>query len=217
VPDSKFDDLTESPLPAMYLPLAHRYTPNINVVMRSPDEQSEPKMLGAGVHDTATMPIAQAMLDLGGSRLAWNGGATLDDLIRMSLLLPRAIVAVSIVFGVLTLALALFGLYSTVFYSVNQRRMEMGIRIAIGAQPRDVFTAVLRHTVRVAAIGTIVGVAAGQALLPFASSILYGIGKVEPAVLIEVALVSACVALLTTYVVARPWMRAAVADLLRRT
>jgi putative ABC transport system permease protein len=95
--------------------------------------------------------------------------------------------------------------------------MEMGIRIAIGAQPRDVFTAVLRHTVRVAAIGTIVGVAAGQALLPFASSILYGIGKVEPAVLIEVALVSACVALLTTYVVARPWMRAAVADLLRRT
>jgi predicted permease len=216
VPDSKFDDLTESPLPAMYLPLAHRYMPDINVIMRSPKEQSEPKMLDAGVHETAAMPIAQAMLDLGGPRLAWNGGATLDDLIRMSLLLPRAIVAVSIGFGALTLALALFGLYSTVFYSVNQRRMEMGIRIAIGAQPRDVFTAVLRHTAWVAAIGTIVGVVAGQALLPLASSILYGIGKVEPAVLIEVALVSACVALLTTYVVARPWMRAAVADLLRR-
>ncbi len=217
VPDSKFDDLTESPLPAMYLPLAQRYVPDINVIMRSSKEQSELKMLDAGVHETATMPIAQAMLDLGGPSLAWNGGATLDDLIRMSLLLPRAIVAVSIGFGALTLALALFGLYSTVFYSVNQRRMEMGIRIAIGAQPLDVFTAVLRHTARVAAIGTVVGVAAGQALLPLASSILYGIGKVEPAVLMEVALVAAAVALLTTYAVARPWMRAAVADLLRRT
>jgi predicted permease len=217
VPDSKFDDLTEAPLPVMYLPLAQRYVPDINAILRSPDERSEPKTLGPGVFETATMPIAQAMLDVGGPRLLWNGGMTLDDLIRMSLLLPRAIVAVSIGFGTVTLALALFGLYSTVFYSVNQRRMEMGIRIAIGAQPRDVFTAVLCHTAWVATIGTVVGVVAGQALLPLASSILYGIGKVEPAVLIEVALVSACVALLTTYVVARPWMRAAVADLLRRT
>jgi predicted permease len=217
VPDSKFDDLTEAPLPVMYLPLAQRYVPDINVILRSPDERSEPKTRGPGVFETATMPIAQAMLDVGGPRLLWNGGMTLDDLIRMSLLLPRAIVAVSIGFGALTLALALFGLYSTVFYSVNQRRMEMGIRIAIGAQPRDVFTAVLRHTAWVAAIGTAVGVVVGQALLPLASSILYGIGKVEPVVLMEVALASACVALLTTYVVARPWMRAAVVDLLRRT
>jgi predicted permease len=215
VPDSKYDDITEAPTPFMYFALAQRYAPNIGIILRSPDASSEPKMTST-VHHDGLPPLAQALFDLD-PRLGWNGGTTLDDLIRMSLLLPRAIVAVSIGFGAVTLALALFGLYSTVFYSVNQRRMEMGIRIAIGAQPRDVFAAVLRHTAWVAAIGTTVGVVAGQALLPLASSILYGIGKVEPAVLMEVALASACVALLTTYVVARPWMRAAVADLLRRT
>jgi predicted permease len=214
-PDSKYDDVTETPTPFMYFSLAQRYAPDIGAILRSPDSMSEPKITTT-IHSGAFPPLMQAMIDLD-PHIGWSGGMTLDDLLRMSLLLPRAIVAVAIGFGALTLALALFGLYGTVFYSVNQRRMEMGIRIAIGAQPRDVFNAVLRHTAWVAAIGTVVGVAAGQALLPLASSVLYGIGKVEPTVLMEVALVSACVALVTTYVVARPWMRAAVADLLRRT
>lgn len=216
VPDSKYGDLTEAPTPFMYFALTQRYAPDIGIIMRSPAASSAPKITEP-LHGDALPPLVQAMFDLDTARVGWSGGVALDDLVRMSLLLPRAIVGVSIVFGALTLALALFGLYSAVFYSVNQRRMEMGIRIAVGAQPRDVFRAVLRHTVRVAAVGVLVGLAVGQALLPLAASILYGIGRVEPVTLIGVSLVSGLVALLTTYAVARPWMRAAATDLLRRS
>jgi len=112
--------------------------------------------------------------------------------------------------------LAVLGLYSTVFYSVSQRQAEMAIRTALGAQPFDIFATVLRHTAWVAVIGAAVGVGAGLALLPLASSIFFGIGAVEPGVLGGVALISMALALATTYVVARPWTRMASVEILRR-
>ena len=112
-------------------------------------------------------------------------------------------------FGLLTLGLAVLGLYSTVFYSVSQRQTEMAIRTALGAQPSDIFATVLRHTAWVAVIGAALGVGAGVALLPLASSIFFGITAVEPGVLGAVALISMALSLTTTYVVARPWTQMA--------
>jgi hypothetical protein len=64
-------------------------------------------------------------------------------------------------------------------------------------------------------IGAGIGLAAGLALLPLASSIFYGIGRAEPVVLGSVALASVAIALLTTYVVVRPWTRLTPSELLR--
>ena len=144
------------------------------------------------------------------------GAMTLDDLLELSLLLPRTIVGTTLTFGVLTLALAIFGLYSTVFYSVSQRTKEMGIRTALGAQPRDIFTLVLRQTGWVAVTGAALGVASGMALLSFAPTIFYGINPAEPIVIGVVSLASTTVALSTTYAVARQWMGLSSIEMLRQ-
>ncbi len=141
---------------------------------------------------------------------------TLDDVLGLSLFLPRTIVWTTMVFGILAFGLAAVGLYSTVFYSVSQRRMEIGIRTALGATPRHLFGLVLRESGWVALAGAVAGLVSGLLLLPLASSIFYGIGSIEPLVLVTVACTSAAIALATTYMVVRPWTRLAVLDLLRR-
>ena len=124
----------------------------------------------------------------------------------------RALIA----FGLVAFGLAAIGLYSTVFYAVSQRRMEIGIRTALGATRGDLFALTLKQSGWVSLAGVVAGLAAGLALLPIASSIFYGIGRVEPAVLAGVALVSATITLGTTYLVVRPWTQVAALDLLRR-
>jgi putative ABC transport system permease protein len=144
------------------------------------------------------------------------GLMTLDQLLALQLFLPRAIVVTLTAFGVLTLVLAIVGLYSTVFYSVSQRQHEMGIRVALGAQPRDLFMMVLSQTARVAAVGATLGVAAGSASLPLVTSLFYGIRPVEPMVVVAVAGASVVVALVTAYRAARPWTRMSALDMVRR-
>ena len=101
------------------------------------------------------------------------------------------------------------------FYSVSQRKKEMGIRMALGAQPQDLFALVLKQTGWVAATGAILGMAAGMALLPLASSIFYGIGAVKPLVVSAVAMCSVVVAFSTTYLVARQWIGLKPVEMLR--
>jgi predicted permease len=206
VSDGKYEDITEPQLPFMYFALAQHYLPSITVIART-----------RGSAALAPDSLTRLLLDMDPAIVFGGMGAmTLDDLLELSLLLPRTIVATNLTFAVLTLALAIVGLYSTVFYSVSQRRKEMGIRAALGAQPRDLFRLVLRQTSWVALVGTTLGVAAGMALLPLASSIFYGIGSTEPAVVVAVALTSALVALVTTYAVARQWIGLSSAEMLRQ-
>jgi len=202
VPDGKYGDIDEAQLPFMYFALAQHYLPDITVIART-----------NGPRDS----VMTALADLD-PNVAFGGVnlMTLDDVLGLSLLLPEIIVWTIVSFGILAVALAALGLYSTIFYSVNQRRREIGIRMALGAKPVHLFTMVLRQTGWVAFAGALVGLLAGFALLPAASSILYGIGPVEPAVLVSVALGSVAMALGTTYLVIRPWTRLTAIDLLRR-
>ena len=92
----------------------------------------------------------------------------------------------------------------------------MGIRVALGAQPRDLFVMVLGHTARVASVGATLGVAAGSASVPLVTSLLYGIRPVEPMVIAAVACASAAIALATACLAARPWTRMSALDMVRR-
>jgi predicted permease len=201
--DSKYNDVTDDPAPFMYFALGQRYVPNISVIART-----------ARARPLTPDAIASELLELD-SRLVPTGGLTLADVLRLDLLLPRAIVATASVFGVLTLALGVLGLYSTIFYSVHQRRREMGIRAALGATPADIFTIVLRRAAWVALVGGAVGVFGGAALLPLARSVFYGVGAIEPLVFGAVVFAGVAIALATTYLVARPWTRMTSIDLLR--
>ena len=118
-------------------------------------------------------------------------------------------------FGTIAIAMSVFGLYSTVFYAVSQRRTEIGIRTTLGASPRDLFTLVLRQTGWIAAGGAVLGLAAAFALTPLSASIFFGVAPVEPAAMAAAALGVAALVILTTYNVVRPWTRLAAMDLLR--
>jgi predicted permease len=200
-PDGKYSDVDEEQRPFIYLPLAQEYAGTLTVIART-----------TGARDTILRAIG------GRPDVAFGGigPIALADLLEISTLLPRTIVWTTIVFAGLALGLATFGLYSTVFYSVSQRRREIGIRTALGATPGDLLRLVLRDSGWVALLGAGVGVGVGLLLLPVAASIFYGIDGAEPAVLVGVSLLCAGLTVLTSYVVVRPWTRSAALELLRR-
>jgi ABC-type antimicrobial peptide transport system permease subunit len=199
--NGKYNEIDEEPLPFVYLPMAQHDAAIMTVIARS-----------SGPRDT----VVRALLEMD-SRIVIGGiGAmTLDDALGLSLALPLTIVWTTLVFGTVAIGMSVFGLYSTVFYAVSQRRMEIGIRTTLGASPRDLFGMVLRQTAWLAGAGAVAGLASGFALMPLATSIFYGIAPVEPVVMAGAALAAALLVVVTTYDVVRPWTRLAAMDLLR--
>jgi len=201
VADGKYNEIDEDPQPMLYVPLAQRDVPFVTVIARS-----------AGPRDTvaAALEELEPRIVIGGI-----GAMTLDDALRMSTTLPLAIVWATLALAVVAVAMSVFGLYSTVFYAVSQRRMEIGIRVTLGASPRDLFGMALRQTGWLTACGVLGGLASGLALMPLAASVFYGIAAVEPLAMAGAACGAAAIVIATTYSVVRPWTRLAAMDLLR--
>ena len=113
-------------------------------------------------------------------------------------------------FAALALVLAGIGLYGVIAYAVGQRTHEMGIRIALGAHPTDVFGMVIRQGLALGLIGVVAGAVAALILVRLLSSfseLLYGVGASDPLTLGAVSLVLLGVAALACYVPARRAMR----------
>ena len=111
-------------------------------------------------------------------------------------------------FAGLALALAMVGLYGLISYSVSQRARELGIRIALGAQRRDVMRLVLGEGARLALIGIALGVAGALALTQLMRSLLFGVSAVDPITFAAVAVILALAAAAACYVPARRAVRA---------
>ena len=113
-------------------------------------------------------------------------------------------------FATLALLLASIGIYGVISYSVTQRLHEIGIRLALGAEKRDVFRMVVGQGLTLAFAGLVIGVTAAlilsRLLLSF-SSLLYGVGASDPATLASVSAVLISVAILACYLPARRAMR----------
>jgi putative ABC transport system permease protein len=122
---------------------------------------------------------------------------------NLDLWLVRAGAAMFSIFGGLALALAVVGLYGVKAYSVARRTREIGIRMALGAQRRDVVAMVMRQGIWLATIGAAVGLllaaGAGQALVVF----LFGVPPLDPAVFGAAAALFAIVGLVACYLPAR--------------
>ena len=124
---------------------------------------------------------------------------TVDRIIGEATDRPRALMLLMGMFAALALVLSALGIYSVMSYSVNQRRQELSVRMALGAQPNDVLWLVVRQGLRLALMGGAAGTVIALVVGRFMSSLLYGVSSVDAAafiVAITLALVTALAACL---------------------
>ncbi len=128
---------------------------------------------------------------------------TMNEAIAESLSQRRFAMIVLDSFAVLALLLASIGLYGVISYLVGQRTQELGIRIALGAQRRNVLTLVLADGFKMAVSGVIVGLLASFVLTRLLTNMVYGVSTTDPATFAVISVLLILVALLACYIPAR--------------
>jgi putative ABC transport system permease protein len=147
-------------------------------------------MLRAGVQEVdPTLPVSQIRT------VEEYASGQLQDLRRATVLLST--------FGIIALALALIGIFGVVSHLVSQRRIEIGIRMALGAQSREVLFLVLRQGVAVIILGLVIGTGAALALTGLVRGLLYGVTTADPLSFAAALLVMTAVGVLACYLPAR--------------
>jgi len=106
-------------------------------------------------------------------------------------------------FGLLALVLAAIGLSGVVAQAVAQRTHELGIRMALGAQSRDILRLIVGQGMTLALIGIVAGLVAALGLTHLMSNLLYGVSAADPATFVMISLLLTAVALLASYLPAR--------------
>jgi predicted permease len=127
----------------------------------------------------------------------------MDQYVSASLARPRLYAVLLGTFASLALTLAAIGLYGLMAYSVGRRTHEIGIRIALGAQPKDVLRSTIGQGVKLALAGLSIGVVCATALSRFVAGLLYGVSAGDPTTYAAVTALLGGVALIATYVPAR--------------
>ncbi|MGE5359854.1 MAG: ABC transporter permease [Bacteroidales bacterium] len=196
VQDSKYLSLTEAPRPYLYLPYEQNRTGEMNVITRGRDTKT---LAGAFRRQVTALDRSMPITQL----------TTIDELLRMASVFEQSVAAVVSVTGTAALFLSVIGLYGVIAFVVARRTREIGIRIALGATPRDVIREVLKGSARLSGAGMAAGltfaVLAGQVM----RGTLYGVSALDPLVFVAV---SAVVALIATAAALVPARRAARVD-----
>ncbi|HEV8409449.1 MAG TPA: ABC transporter permease [Gemmatimonadaceae bacterium] len=198
VKDSKYGYVTEPHSETIFLPASQQdnVRPNTVYALRTAGPPS------------AVIPLVRTQIASMSPLLAYRFN-TLDNLVAVSLQRPRLLARLSLFFGALALALAIIGLYGTMSYSVERRRNDIGIRIALGAERRRVLSMVLGEAGRMVATGIVVGVAIAVGATRWVSALLYG---VKPTDVPTFALAGAALAIVAIGASAIPAWRAARLD-----
>jgi putative ABC transport system permease protein len=133
--------------------------------------------------------------------------STMRSIVTKSASEPRSTVALFAVFAALALTLAAIGIYGVISYSVTQRRPEIGMRMALGAQWQDIVRLIVGHGARLALIGIAIGIAAAYALTRLMKSLLFGVSATDPVTFIAVSILLILVAIAACYIPVRRAMR----------
>jgi predicted permease len=128
---------------------------------------------------------------------------TLSSAVGEAVARPRLLTTLLALFGVLGALIGGIGLYGVLAYFVTQRRREIGVRVALGADSASVLRMVVRRGLWLAGVGLIVGLAGAAMLTRFMRSVLYGVGTTDPATFVGVAAVLLGVAFLASWIPAR--------------
>jgi len=183
--------LAEPAIPEAYYPESQSTSSELVLVVRTAsDPQAQVAAIRNAVHG----------LDKG---LPWYGVQTLSEMVSDSSREKRFVALLLALFAAVALALASVGIYGVVSYSVSQRTREIGIRMAFGAEVRNVLGMVLREGLRLVIAGVAVGLLGAWALSRYLTSILYAVRATDLATYILAALLMTAVALVAALVPAR--------------
>src|SRR5207245_6977266 len=179
------------PQPIAYVPMRQRYSPAAALVVRT---TGNPESLLGAVR-TQVQQIDK--------NLAFTNGQTVQQILGQGLRAARMGAALLGPCGARALTLASIGIYGVLAYSVAQRTSEIGLRMALGAQPRQVVGLVLRQGMLLALIGAGVGVLVALPVARMAGSLLYGVSATDPLPSVGLTLLLMAVALLACYLPVR--------------
>jgi putative ABC transport system permease protein len=129
--------------------------------------------------------------------------ASMEQLLARSLSRARFSMLLLTIFAALALVLAAVGIYGVMAYAVAQRTREIGVRLALGAQPGDVLSMVLVGGGKLAAFGLVIGLVGSLGVSYLLRSQLYGVSSSDPATYVAVAALLGLVALAACYLPAR--------------
>jgi predicted permease len=177
-------------LPEIYLPYAQSATPlrGMRLVVRSAQPPSE--LLESVRQSVSRLDPA---LPLGDT-------LTMDEIVRNAYATERLALVLLTVFALVALVLAVTGVYALLSYNVSQQSHEIGIRMALGALPREVLTLVLRSGAQLALLGVAFGIVGGLFLTRLMTRLLYQVNGSNPFVFSGTAVVLLAFALLACYI-----------------
>jgi putative ABC transport system permease protein len=188
VADVKFEGVTvETPL-QVYLPLTQESARALAIVTRTPAEPA------------AMTSVVQAAVHRLDKDLPLYAVRSMDQVLDTSMARERMSMLILIVFATVALTLASVGLYGVVAHGVTERTHEIGVRMALGAEPHHVLRLVVGQGISMAIIGTAIGVAASIALSRTVQSLLFGVTATDPVTFGTVVATLLGVALVACYV-----------------
>ena len=191
VGDVKDTELDMTPMPRVYLPHAQDPLAEMGVVLRA---AAEPTTLTDAARDEVmkldpAQPLSNVM--------------TVDRMIHERTAPKRVMTAMMGVFAGIALLLAAVGLYAVMAYAVSQRTHEIGVRMALGAQSRDILRLITGQGLKLTLAGLALGAAGAFALTRFMAPLLYGVTATDPLTFILISLALAGAALLACWIPAR--------------
>jgi predicted permease len=185
VKDIKIHQVSESPVPFFYIPIRQEYRPEYGLTFH---------VRTAGPPDDAIAAVRHAAAEIDPTLTLFDA-QPMTEYIAGSLYGQKIAAGLLSVLGALGLVLAALGLYSVMSYSVAQRTGEIGIRMALGAQPRNVFAMVLRQGLGLAAAGLAIGSIIAVGLTTMASTLFATLRPADPTVYLATVVFTVAVAL----------------------
>jgi predicted permease len=183
--------LAEPVEPALYIHVLQNFRSRMSVVVRT---AGEPLQYADAVRKAIwAQDSYQTITSL----------TTLESVLGTAVTRPRLLAWLLALFGVIGLSLGALGIFGVLAYAVNQRRQEIGVRVALGATPRSVLKLVVGQGMLLAGVGVVVGVLGAAVLTKSMQSVLFGIRPGDPITFVEVALVLLGAALVASWLPAR--------------